>query len=248
VQQPSRFTLKFDPIPRLPVRVANSSTNSHEAQTMTTLFLACALFGGTLLICQTLLTLIGMSGDHDFDHDGGSHDFGHDLGGHDASGDTEAAGHDTASSAHHGSTWFFGIVTFRTAVAALTFFGLAGMAAHTSQVSPVPSLAIGVLAGFTAMYGVHWMMRQISRLRADGSVRIDNAVGMTGTVYLRIPGHLGGAGKIQINLQNRTVELTAWTDRSEIATGATVLVTRVVGPDSVEVALCHAVAPTAAAT
>ena len=84
------------------------------------------------------------------------------------------------------------------------------------------------------MFSVHWMMKQLSRLRADGSVRIDNAVGRTGTVYLRIPGHLGGVGKIQLNLQNRTVELSAWTDRSEIPTGATVLVTRVVGPDSVE--------------
>ena len=198
---------------------------------MTTLFLACALFGGTLLICQTVLTLIGLSGDHDFSHDGGDHDLGHDVNGHDA-----------ASSTQHNSTWFFGIVTFRTAVAALTFFGLAGMAAQSSDLSPVPSLAIGVLTGFAAMYGVHWMMRQISRLKADGSVRIDNAVGMTGTVYLRIPGHLGGAGKIQLNLQNRTVELSAWTDRSEIATGATVLVTRVVGPDSVEVSLAAAAA------
>lgn len=215
---------------------------------MTTLFMACALFGGTLLICQTVLTLIGLSGDHDFSHDGGGHDVGHDLGGQGAIGDAQGTSHDAASSTQHSSTWFFGIVTFRTAVAALTFFGLAGMAAHSSDLSPVPSLTIGVLAGFAAMYGVHWMMRQISRLRADGSVRIDNAVGMTGTVYLRIPGHLGGAGKIQLNLQNRTVELSAWTDRSEIPTGATVLVTRVVGPDSVEVSLSNVVAPTTAAT
>ena len=215
---------------------------------MTTLFLACALFGGTLLICQTVLTLIGMSGDHDFSHDGGGHDVGHDLGGHDASSDADGTGHDAASSTHHDATWFFGIVTFRTVVAALTFFGLAGMAAHSSDLSPVPSLAIGVMAGFAAMYGVHWMMRQISRLKADGSVRIDNAVGMTGTVYLRIPGHLGGAGKIQLNLQNRTVELSAWTDRSEIPTGATVLVTRVVGPDSVEVSLANIATPATSAT
>ena len=210
---------------------------------MTTLFLACALFGGTLLICQTVMTLIGLSGDHDLFDDGGDHDFGHDL-----DGDAEGAGHDTASSIQHTSTWFVGIVTFRTVVAALTFFGLAGMAAHSSDLAPVPSLAIGGLAGFAAMYGVHWMMRQISRLRADGSVRLDHAVGRTVTVYLRIPGHLGGAGKIQLNLQNRTVELSAWTDRSEIATGATVRVTRVVGPDSVEVTITNDAAPTAVAT
>ena len=214
---------------------------------MTTLFMICALFGGTLLVCQTVLTLIGLSGDHDLFGDGGDHDFGHDMGGHDAGGDAHSADQPN-STVHHDSTWFFGIVTLRTVVAALTFFGLAGMAAKSSEVSPIPTLAIAVLSGFAAMVAVHWMMKQISRLKADGSVRIDRAVGMTGTVYLKIPGHLGGAGKIQLNLQNRTVELSAWTDRAEIATGATVTVTRIVGPDSVEVALASASAPAASAT
>jgi len=214
---------------------------------MTTLFMICALFGGTLLVCQSVLTLIGLSGDHDLAGDGGGHDFGHDLGGHDANGDTQGAGQ--SNSAHqHDSTWFFGIVTLRTVVAALTFFGLAGMAAQSSEVAPIPTLAIAVLSGFAAMVAVHWMMKQISRLKADGSVRIDRAVGMTGTVYLKIPGHLGGAGKIQLNLQNRTVELSAWTDRAEIATGATVTVTRIVGHDSVEVTLANTAAPAASAT
>ena len=219
---------------------------------MTTLFLVCALFGGTLLICQTVMTLVGLSGDHDLAGDGGGHDFGHDFGGHDAAGhvaggDARGADH-PASPGHHDSTWFFGIITLRTVVAALTFFGLSGMAAQSSDVAPVPTLAIAVLSGFAAMLAVHWMMKQIARLKADGSVRIDHAVGMSGTVYLRIPGHLGGAGKILLNLQNRTVELSAWTERAEIATGATVTVTRVVGPDSVEVALTNAAAPATAET
>ncbi len=199
---------------------------------MTMTFLACALFGGTLLFCQTLLSLIGIGGDHAFGDEG----IGHDFGGHEAGsgGDTASTGHDAAT-VHQGSTSFFGIITFRTVVAALTFFGLAGLAAESSQLSAIASLVIAVAAGFAAMYSVHWMMKQLAQLRTDGSVRIDHAVGMTGTVYLKIPGHLGGVGKINLNLQNRTVELSAWTERSEIATGATVVVTRIVGPDSVEV-------------
>ncbi len=198
---------------------------------MTTLFSACALLGGTLLLCQTVMTLIGLSGDHDFAHDS-SPDIDHDV-----VADGHGGDHEAGSDDHHSSTWFFGIVTFRTVVAAITFFGLAGMVAITSDLPEVASLAIALGAGFAAMWGVHWLMKQISRLRSDGSVRIDRAVGMTGSVYLRIPGHLGGVGKIQLNLQNRTVELSAWTEKAEISTGATVVVTRIVGPDSVEVAL-----------
>ena len=197
---------------------------------MTAVFSACALLGGTLLVCQTLLSLIGLGGDHAFGDDASGHDFG----GHETGASASATGHD-ASVEHHGSTSFFGIITFRTVVAALTFFGLTGLAAESSQFSPVPALASAIAAGFAAMCSVHWMMKQLSRLRADGSVRIDHAVGMTGTVYLKIPGHLGGAGKINLNLQNRTVELSAWTERNELATGAVVVVTRIAGPDSVEV-------------
>lgn len=195
---------------------------------MSTLFTACVLFGGTLLVCQTLMTLLGLTGDHEFSgdhpvdlsHEGGSVEHGDD------------AGH---ADHHHSSTWFFGIVTFRTLVAAITFFGLGGMTSLSNDVAEGPSVVIGLLSGLAAMYSVHWLMRQISRLRADGSVRIERAVGMTGGVYLRVPGAHQGAGKIQLNLQNRTVELTAWTDQSELPTGSTVVVTRVIGPDSVEV-------------
>jgi hypothetical protein len=199
---------------------------------METIFTACAIFGGTLLICQTIMTLIGLSGDHelagDVDGDLGGAEFSHDGGSADPVEN------------HHGSTWFFGVVTLRTLVAAITFFGLTGMSALTNQIDPGPSLVIAVVSGFAAMYGVHWLMRQLSRMHADGSVRIDRAVGMTGNVYLRVPGSRQGTGKIQLNLQNRTVELTAWTDHAELPTGATVVVTRVIGPDSVEVVAASA--------
>lgn len=195
---------------------------------MSTFFTACVLFGGTLLVCQTLMTLFGLAGDHDMagDH---SVDMSHDC------GSVEHVGAEHAEH-HHSSTWFFGIVTFRTLVAAITFFGLAGMTSLTNDVAEGPSVVIGLLSGFAAMYSVHWLMRQISRLRSDGNVHIERAVGMTGSVYLRVPGGRQGAGKIQLNLQNRTVELTAWTDQSELPTGSTIVVTKVVGPDSVEVA------------
>ena len=207
---------------------------------MTTIFTACAVFGGTLLICQTIMTLVGLGGDHDVlgdvhggDLHGGGADFTHDC----------APGEDFDHGAHHhhqGSTWFFGIVTFRTVVAALTFFGMAGMASLTNDIAEGPSLVIAALAGFAAMYSVHWLMRQLGRMHSDGSVRIDRAVGMTGNVYLRVPGSHQGSGKIQLNLQNRTVELTAWTEQSELPTGSTVVVTKVVGSDSVEVVAASA--------
>jgi hypothetical protein len=198
---------------------------------MTTLFLICAIVGGTVLVCQFVMTVIGLGGDHDVSGD--AHvDVPHDAGGFDA--DVADADHAEAAD-HDGSTWFFKVLTFRTIVAAVTFFGLAGMAANASELDPWQTIAVAIGAGAAAMFGVHWMMLQIERLNADGTVRINEAVGMTGIVYLKIPARNQGAGKIQINLQDRTVELQAFTSGEEIPGGINVVVLNVVGADAVAV-------------
>lgn len=192
---------------------------------MHTVYSICAVLGGTVLLCQFVMALIGLSGDHGFADADGEMDFG------DAHSD---AGGD-AHSQHHSSTWFFGVISFRTAVAALAFFGLTGLAVTSSGAGGIQGLTMAFAAGIAAMFGVHWLMQQMSRLNADGTVRTAHAVGQTGTVYLRIPGHNQGAGKIVLNLHNRTVEIAAETAGDEIPTGAQVVVLGVVGPDVVEV-------------
>ena len=77
-----------------------------------------------MFILQFVLAIIGAGTDDvDFAHDV-PHDLPHDFAG-DVSGD---AGHAAGASHVHGSTWMFGVISFRTVVAALTFFGLAGLA------------------------------------------------------------------------------------------------------------------------
>lgn len=200
---------------------------------MTTFYAICAVIGGTILLVQFALTLLGLSdGGHDFD--AGGHDVALDGAG-DASAD-QAAGHD-ADHSTHGSNWLFGVISFRTLVAALTFFGLAGLAADAGEMAQGPTFIVALIAGGAAMYGVYWLMQGLSRLRADGTVRIQTALGRTGTVYIRIPPGRAGQGKVHLNLQNQTMELQAvTTGESELPTGATIVVTQIVGPDTVEVA------------
>jgi hypothetical protein len=85
------------------------------------------------------------------------------------------------------------------------------------------------------MYGVHFLMQGLHKLRSDGTIQIDRALGEQATVYLTIPGENSGCGKIHLNLQNRLVEFQASTPRQKLPTGARVVVTRIVGPDTVEV-------------
>jgi hypothetical protein len=198
---------------------------------METVYLVCAAVGGTLLLCQFLLGLFGL----------GSHDAGHGFGHADASHD----GHDGHDAGHEGtSAWYLGLLTFRTVTSALIFFGLAGLAATAAEMHPVVALLVALAAGGGALYLVAFLMRTLYRLKADGTVRLERAVGTAGTVYLRVPGHHAGAGKVTLTLQNRTVEVQALTGWDELPTGARVVVVAVVGPDTVEVSPAPAEAPT----
>jgi hypothetical protein len=201
---------------------------------METLFLVCAIVGGTLLVCQFVLGLLGVGhhdvGGHDFQADA-PHDFSHDAG-HDASHT-----HDTEHDHGQGYTaWLAGVLTFRAIVAALTFFGLAGMAATAEGLEPAMSLLIAGVAGAGALFLVAYVMRFLAHLRADGTVRIDRAIGATGTVYLSIPGRKAGTGKVHLKLQNRIVEYQAITALDELPTGSLIVVVSVSGPGTVEVA------------
>ena len=106
---------------------------------MTAIFVACAALGGTILVCQTLLMLFGIGAESlhgdfggDFHGDlGGGHDAGGHAGGHAGihSGDEQQDDDHAAADSHH-VAWLFSVLSFRTIVAALTFFGLAGLAAR----------------------------------------------------------------------------------------------------------------------
>ena len=186
-------------------------------------YLSCAIAGGTLLVCQFLLGLLGLGDHHDV---AGDHDV-HDAGGHDAHGHGD---HDSHNS------WFVGVLTFRSLVAALTLFGLAGLAATVNfkQESSL-SLVIALAAAVGALFGVAYLMRSLHRLKADGTVRIERAVGQNGTVYLTIPAQKAGVGKVTLTVQNRTVEYQAVTPHQQLPTGSKIVVTAVLGPDTVEV-------------
>jgi membrane protein implicated in regulation of membrane protease activity len=191
---------------------------------MTTFFLLCAVVGGTFLICQFVLTVVGLGGEHGFDL---SHEIAHDFAtdsGHAAGGD-EDSGHDAGH--QHDSSWLFAAISFRTLVAAITFFGLIGSAAQQAQQPVGVQLLLAIAAGIGAMYGVHWLIRSIGRLGQDATLRVKSALGQEGTVYVPIAGDKGQAGKIQLKVQNRLVEFEAVTGVHEhLATGTKV---RVIG-------------------
>ncbi len=210
---------------------------------MTAVFLFCAVAGGTVLVCQFALTLLGLGG-----HDFGDGDHGDtDLGDHGADGavdDTAADdihdsgdAHDEDQSHAHRSTWIFGVISFRTLVAAIAFFGIAGMAASEAGLSLPQQVVLAVVSGIGAMYLVYWLMSLLYGLGEDNTVCINNAVGCEGKIHVAIPAGESGRGKIQLDLQGRRMEYEAVTSvPSGLPTGAEVVVVGVIDAGVLEVA------------
>lgn len=209
---------------------------------MTALFLVCAALGGTLLICQAALALFGL-GFHDADVDAG-HGADHAGGGdgphaetadHHGAGGSDSADHGAAGHASFVPAWIFGLLSFRAVVAGMAFLGLAGLAAQAAEARWPVVLLVALGAGLTAAYTVSGVMRWLIRQRASGTVEIARTLGCEATVYLRVPPRNSGLGKVQLNVQNRTMEYLASTAGEELATGSRVLVVDIVDPQTLAV-------------
>ncbi|MBI4600598.1 MAG: hypothetical protein HY721_01425 [Planctomycetes bacterium] len=185
-------------------------------------YMICATAGGTVLVIQTVLLMMGVGADADADADvdpGDIHDVPHDAG----------HGHD------HAGEGFLKVLSFKTLVAFVTFFGLSGLASQKSGLGAAPTLVIALCAGSLALYLVAYLMAALSRLQSKGNLDLKNAVGETAKVYLRVPGERSGQGKVIVAVQGRRVECKAVTAGPEIPTGAEVQVVGTSTPDTLEV-------------
>lgn len=140
-------------------------------------------------------------------------------------------GHDVQHD-HTGSEGL-NLLSVRSVAAGIAFIGIAGLAArpHGAFVAAIAA----VVAGAAAMVGVAAIVRSFGRLERDGTLSLDSAVGTTGTVYLSIPGHRSGVGKVHITVQNRLVESLAVTAEDPLPTGASILVVDLEGSDTLVV-------------
>lgn len=180
---------------------------------MITVYTVCAVVGIIVLLAQVAMTLFGLDGDH--------------------AGDAA----DGVSDAQHFSTWFFGILSFRSVTAFVAFFGLGGRIALAFELPGFVAYLAAMVMGFCAMILVAILLRALHDLRSEGNVRIQNALGAVGTVYLTIPGQRSGVGKVTVSVQERSMVYEAVTDGDEIRTGRRVKVVGINDPTTIEVEL-----------
>ena len=183
---------------------------------METFFLICALVGGVLFAFRLVMMFVG-GGDTDFDGDVGDVDI-------DVDADMDAETHidDT------GPDISFKLLSFQGLTAFFMMFGLVGLAMmRQSNQGDVQSLLFACMAGLGTVWIMKFVFPKAKMLQASGNIRMQNAIGAEGDVYLNIPAD--GIGKARVRVQNH---LKIWDARTEdgqdIKTGERVRINRVV--------------------
>jgi hypothetical protein len=149
-----------------------------------------ALIGSAIFAIIFIMTFIG-GGDADMDADMDSADGGDDGG----------VG--------------FQFFTFKNVVAFFTIFGWSGIVCIDNGYSRMITITISSISGLAMMVATGYLFFWISKMAESGTLKINNAIGVIGEVYLPIGANRSKIGKVQIKVQGSLRELEAITDSEE---------------------------------
>ncbi len=180
------------------------------------IFACIAIPATVMLLIQLILTFIGLGGDADGD----------------AATDSSAEFDDGYEhpEADDGLSFF----TLRGFITFFSVLGWVGTICCGAGLEIWLSIVISVASGILAMFLVALMMKWLFGLQYDGTENIMDALGVSGTVYLRIPPSRTGRGKINAIINGKLSEKNAVTDEETvIVCGEEVTVVGISGEETV---------------
>ncbi len=157
-----------------------------------------AIPASIIFIIQTVMTFMGADAS-----DGLSPDFDGDL-----SGSDEA----------------FQLFSFRNLINFLLGLSWTGISFYTSISNPFFLIVLSLIMGVLFVYVFFFIIKQVQKLAENNSFQFSNTLNKTAEVYLTIPAHKSGKGKVIISVKGSVHELDAITPNNSIATGSIVKV------------------------
>ncbi len=143
---------------------------------------------------------------------------------------TEAEG-DVDGSIEHDTGIDFQFLTLKNLIAFFTIFGWAGIASLDAGLSAFVTVIVSTMAGLIMMTIMASIAYFMGKLTDDGTLKLQNAIGKTASVYLTIPAKRGGLGKVQIKVQGMRT-LDALTDEDNaLPTGGIVDVVDIINDE-----------------
>jgi len=173
---------------------------------LNTIYLICAIGGGTVLLLRLVMMIIGL------DH-GDTPDSGVDL------------DHDGSVDAPDGNVGMK-LLSLQSIAGFFTMFGLVGLGLLQVKAGPIWSLLGALAAGLVTAWVTAMIFYQMRRLQSEGTMVIQDAIGQIGSVYLTIPEQ--GTGVVSVAVKGTLRSLDAMSETGQrIPTGAMVRVTGV---------------------
>lgn len=109
----------------------------------------------------------------------------------------------------------FQFLSLKNIVAFFTVFGWSGIGLINAGLASWLVILIAFICGFLMMVLMASLFYFMSKLAESGTLKMKNAIGKLGEVYLVIPASRGGMGKVQLNVQGSLRTLDALTDDLE---------------------------------
>jgi hypothetical protein len=177
------------------------------------IYWAATIIGGTLFVLRLIMMFIGGGfgdGDADIPHDI-PHDVPHDV---HIDGDI----HTDVSGDHPSANISFKLLSVQGLTSFFMMFGLVGLALLKGNLPIIVTVIGGMFAGLVTVAITGLIFTQMNRLQSEGTIRIQNTIGLEGTVYLKIP--KDGTGQVQVVVQGSLKIFDAMSkDKQMIATG-----------------------------
>jgi membrane protein implicated in regulation of membrane protease activity len=133
---------------------------------------------------------------------------------------------DMSADSHGGAP--FQLFTFRNFINFFLGFSWTAIALRSRITNENLLILVSALAGMLLVALVMYLFYAMNKMQQSGTMRIEDAVNKTAEVYLTIPGHKNGMGKIHVKVQGVLRELDALTEGETIPSGAVVKVTGVI--------------------
>ena len=126
----------------------------------------------------------------------------------------------------------FQFFTFKNVIAFFTIFGWTGVVCINNDMSTLATIVISTIAGLAMMVLTTMLFFWMHKMAQSGTLKIKNAIGVIGEVYLPIGAQRSKIGKVQINVQGSLRELDAITDEEhELKTNSMVKVVKIVSSE-----------------
>ena len=123
----------------------------------------------------------------------------------------------------------FELFSIQGLAAATMMFGYVGMFTLSATDTEVFAVIAGGVAGASSMYGVGLMLKGISNLQADGTMKYEDAIGERGQVYSRIRPNESGEIQVAVDGTLRTLTARAKDKSIHLSTGDFIRVLDVIG-------------------